>query len=94
MNIRKIIHRVYIKKIKRWFSRKKLLDKSKRQIPSHEEYTWRYATAKPPEIVYDYEEFKEEYDHQIEEVKKKQGSLNETEFISQPKVDFDTSFRD
>ncbi|KAK7578154.1 hypothetical protein V9T40_010359 [Parthenolecanium corni] len=64
---------------------KKKPDKSKRQIPSHEDFTWRYVTIKEPEIVYDYELFKDEYDHQIEEIKKDQGSLNETEFISPPK---------
>lgn len=80
-------------KKKQFFSSRKKPDKSKRQIPSHEDFTWRYVTIKEPEIVYDYELFKDEYDHQIEEIKKDQGSLNETEFISPPKVDFDTSCR-
>lgn len=71
------------------FGRKKQLDKSKRQIPTDEdELTWRYVKVDEPEIVYDYELFKNEFD---EEIKKKQADFNETEFKSQPKVHFDTS---
>lgn len=48
--------------------------------------TIRYKTANATEETYDYDKFKAEYDQEVEELKKFQAKLNDSDFLLQPMV--------
>ncbi|XP_065220507.1 uncharacterized protein LOC135845669 isoform X2 [Planococcus citri] len=56
--------------------------KKKRELnaDSDDQYTFRYKTDNVTEAAYDYDKFKQEYDHDVDELKKSQAKLNLSDF--------------
>lgn len=69
---------------------KSSIQKKKREAPNLnvDQYTLRYNTLPTTEVEYDYDKFKDEYDHDIDELKKNQAKVNESDFTLPLKVIF------